>query len=150
MDLAFTPSDVIASLALVISGYLAWHQRGINASQAKVNELLLQQGEAEALETKQADLGASYLRLGKGNHRLKIWNKGKATARNIRIDFPDGNNLVAESDVVQKFPLEALEQFQFVELTAYMRIGMKEKHQLTLTWDDASGENVSKNVYVTI
>ena len=110
MDLTVTPSDVIATVALLISGYVAWHQRGINASQKKVNELLLQQGENEAQATKKADLGASFLKLGKNSHRLKIWNKGKATARNVRIAFPDGNQFVAEDDVRRKFPLETLEQ----------------------------------------
>lgn len=150
IDLAFTASDVIATLALIISGYLALHQRSINASQAKVNELLLQQGETEALETKKADLGATCLKLGKGDYRLKIWNKGKATARNVKIEFPEGNQLVAESDVRRKFPLEALEQFQAVEVIMYMTLGTKGKHHVKLIWDDASGDNIKKSVYVTI
>ena len=150
MDLTVTPSDVIATVALLISGYVAWHQRGINASQKKVNELLLQQGENEAQATKKADLGASFLKLGKNSHRLKIWNKGKATARNVRIAFPDGNQFVAEDDVRRKFPLETLEQFQAVEVIAYLSLGTDGKHHLKLTWDDDSGEDNEKSVYVTI
>lgn len=150
MDLTVTPSDVIATFALLISGYVAWHQRGINASQKKVNELLLQQGENEAEATKKADLGASFLKLGKNSHRLKIWNKGKATARNVRIAFPDGNQFVAEDDVRRKFPLETLEQFQAVEVIAYLSLGTDGKHHLKLTWDDDSGEDNEKSVYVTI
>ena len=150
MDLTVTPSDVIATVALLISGYVAWHQRGINASQKKVNELLLQQGENEAQATKKADLGASFLKLGKNSHRLKIWNKGKATARNVRIAFPDGNQFVAEDDVRRKFPLETLEQYQPVEVIAYLTLGTDGKHHLKLTWDDDSGEDNEKSVYVTI
>lgn len=150
MDLTVTPSDVIATVALLISGYVAWHQRGINASQKKVNELLLQQGENEAQATKKADLGASFLKLGKSNHRLKIWNKGKATARNVRIAFPDGNQFVAEDDVRRKFPLETLEQFQAVEVIAFLSLGTDGKHHVQLIWDDDSGDDIEKSVYVTI
>jgi hypothetical protein len=150
MDVSITPSDVIATVALLISAYVAWHQRGINASQKKVNELLLQQGETEAQAIRKADLGASFLKLGKNNYRLKIWNKGKATARNIRIDFPDGNQFVVKSDVSRKFPLEALEQFQSVEVMAYMTLGTDGKHHVRLTWDDESGKDIEKSVYVTV
>ena len=38
-------SDVIAFLALLIAVYSAWHQRAVNATQQRVNEFLLQQGE---------------------------------------------------------------------------------------------------------
>ncbi|WP_217271910.1 hypothetical protein [Sphingopyxis sp. BSNA05] len=99
-------SDVIAFLALLIAVYSAWHQRAVNATQQRVNEFLLQQGENEALDARKADLGANFIKLGNNKHRLKIWNKGKATARNIRIEFPDGNDIVDEGDIRRKFPLE--------------------------------------------
>ena len=48
-------SDIIAVLALLIAGYSAWHQRTVNATQKRVNEFLLQQGENEALDARKAD-----------------------------------------------------------------------------------------------
>jgi len=150
MDLSITSSDLIATVALLISGYVAWHQHGINVSQKKVNELLLQQGETEELATRKADLGASFLKLGKNSHRLKIWNKGKTTARNVRIAFPDGNQFVADDDVRRKFPLETLEQYQSVEVIAFLTLGTDGKHHVSLTWDDDTGTNIEKSVYVTI
>ena len=150
MDINVTPSDIIATIALFVSGYVAWHQRSINESQRKVNMLLLQQGEAEALDLKKAELSASFLTLGKHSHRLKIWNKGRATAKNVRIGFPEGNDFVTEDDVQRKFPLEALEQYQSVEVIAYVDYASEGKHVVELTWDDGTGSNKMKKVYVTI
>jgi len=143
-------SDVIAFLALLIAVYSAWHQRAVNATQQRVNEFLLQQGENEALDARKADLGANFIKLGNNKHRLKIWNKGKATARNIRIEFPDGNDIVDEGDIRRKFPLEALDQFQPVELLAMVTWGSNGKQHIKLVWDDDSGSDNEKSIYATI
>ena len=150
MDLTITASDLIATTALLISAYVAWHQHSINRSQKKLNDLLLQQGESEALAERRANLGASFLSLGKNKHRLKVFNKGKATARNVRVEFPDGNAFVASGDIRQKFPLETLEQFQSVEVNALLTLGTDRKHHVKLIWDDDTDTEIEKSVYVTI
>lgn len=150
MDLTITASDLIATTALLISAYVAWHQHSINRSQKKLNNLLLQQGESEALAERRANLGASFLSLGKNKHRLKVFNKGKATARNVRVEFPDGNKFVASGDIRQKFPLETLEQFQSVEVIALLTLGTDRKHHVKLIWDDDTDTDIEKSVYVTI
>jgi hypothetical protein len=69
----------------------------------------LEKENEDALKGKQADLGASIIKLGSSKYRLKVWNKGAATARNVRIEFPEGNDLVIESEVTDKYPMESLE-----------------------------------------
>lgn len=149
--------DVIAVLALVVAGYAAWttskfnqRQKSLIESQEKLNTLLLVKEEGEAAEEKKADLGATVIKVGSSNYRVKIWNKGKAPARNITIDFPDGNDLIINSEVERKFPLEVLDRLQAVELIAAVHMGTKSKHTVRLTWSDDFRATNEKTVYLTI
>jgi hypothetical protein len=157
MPFTFTPGDVVAGLALILSAYAIWttsrfnkRQISLIESQQRLNELLLQKGESEVLDARKADLGASFIKLGSSNYRLKIWNKGKASARDVRIDFPDGNDVVPDSEIEGKFPLESLEQYQSVELIAAVSMDTKSKHAIRLAWSDDCSEKNEKTVYPTI
>jgi hypothetical protein len=135
--------NVIAGIALLLSGYATWKT-------SKLNNLLLKKEKNEALYNKKADLGASFINLGSTKHKLKIWNKGKAAARNIVIEFPEGNEFLIQSEIDEKFPLESLDTYQSVELVAAVAFGMKKKHPLRLIWADDFSERNEKIVYPTI
>lgn len=118
-------SDIIASIALFISAYATWktvqfnnRQKSLIESQEKLNLRLLEREEIESRSDNKADLGATFIKLGSNKHILKIWNKGKNTARNVSIEFPNGNDLVIPSELSEKFPLESLDTHQSVELIA--------------------------------
>jgi hypothetical protein len=71
-------------------------------------------------------------------------------ARNVRIEFPEGNDLVPLSDIDNKFPLESLDTFQSVELVAAVHMGTKRKQIVRLIWSDDSAEYNEKIVYPTL
>jgi hypothetical protein len=133
----------VALLSLFLSGYATWKT-------SKLNNLLLEKERSEALNKKQADLGASFIKIGSSDRRLKIWNKGKAAARNVMIEFPEGNNILIQSEIDQKFPLELLDTYQSVELIVAGAMGMKRKHPIRLIWADDFNERNEKIVYPTI
>lgn len=141
-------------LSLFATGMTLWFnhkQKALMQSQERLNNMLLQQGEREQLKTSKADLGASFIKLGSSKYRLKIFNRGKATARNVRIELPDGDcGVLIASEIREKFPLESLEQHQSVELIAAPHMGSKLKHTIRLLWaDDASGSN-EKTMHLTL
>lgn len=157
MAISIGPGDIIATLALIVSAYAARttskfnaRQKSLIESQEKLNALLLQKEKNEAADEKKADLGASFIKVGGSNYRLKIWNKGKAAARNVVIDFPEGNSIVVQSQIEQTFPLELLDRFQSVELIAAVHMGTKHKHAISLIWADDFSERNEKIVYPTI
>lgn len=150
-------SDVVAATALLISALTAWQtirfnkrQQSLIESQEQLNNLLLQRGEEESAEDRRADIGATIVKLGSGNYRLKIWNKGKTAAKNVQISFPEGNDIIAEPEIAEKFPLEILDTYQAVELIAYVHLNTKRKHVVHLTWSDGFKENNEKTVYPTL
>ena len=115
-----------------------------------MNQRLLQREDADVRIGKKAELGATFIKLGSSNYRLKIWNKGKSAARDVRIEFPDGNDCFIESDVQSKFPLEALEPHQSVELIAAVSMDTKRKHTISLLWTDDLQTHNQSTLYPTL
>ena len=157
MPFELSISDFIAGAALLLSAYATWktfkfneRQKSLIESQEKLNKILLEKEEQETENTKKADLGTTFVKLGSGKYKLKIWNKGKTCARNVRIEFPEGNDVLIQSDIDRKFPLETLDTHQSVELIAAIHSGSKSKHVIKLLWEDDSNENNEKLTYPTI
>ncbi|WP_417560805.1 hypothetical protein [Marinomonas sp.] len=157
MPVIIDAGDVIAGLAFLLSSYATWQtvsfnkrQKSLVASQEKLNNLLLEKESEDALKGKSADLGASFIKLGSSKYRLKIWNKGSATAKNVRIEFPEGNDVVIDSEVTDKFPMETLERHQSVELIAAVHGGTKRKHVIRLIWEDDAQLHNEKLSYPTL
>ncbi|WP_432452601.1 hypothetical protein ACRRS0_16560 [Agarivorans sp. QJM3NY_29] len=157
MPITIDAGDIIAGFALAMSAYATWRttsfnekQKSLIESQEKLNNLLLEKEEGEALSDKKADLGASFVKLGSSKYRLKIWNKGSATARNVRLEFPEENDVLIGSDIEEKFPLESLEKFQSVELIAAVHMGTKSKHVIRLVWEDDAHDHNEKLAYPTL
>jgi len=157
MSVTINAGNIIAGIALLLSGYATWttlkfneRQKSLIETQEKLNKLLLEKETIEADSEKMADLGAAFIKLGNTKYKLKIWNKGKASARNIRIEFPEGNECVLQSDIDEKFPLESLDTYQAVELIAVVAMRTKSKHVILLIWSDDFNERNEKVVYPTI
>lgn len=157
MQISGDIGDAIAGLALLLSGYATWmtvrfnhKQKALIESQERLNNMLLMQGERDNQQASRADLGANFVKLGCGNYRLRIFNKGKATARNVRVDFPEGCDVIIPSEVDEKFPLEALEQHQSVDLIVSAALGSRLKHAIQFLWSDDAGKENEKTVYATL
>lgn len=157
MAVTIDAGDIIAGLAFLLSAYATWQtasfnrrQRSLVESQEKLNNLLLEKESEGVLKGRSADLGASFIKLGSSKYRLKIWNKGSATARNVRIEFPEGNDIVVESEVTDKFPMESLEKHQSVELIAAVHWQTKRKHVIRLIWEDDAQSHNEKLSYPTL
>lgn len=149
--------DIVALLALALSGYATWktfkfneRQKSLIESQKKLNLLLLDKEEQESANNRKADLGTTFIKLGSSKHKLKVWNKGKACARNVRLEFPEGNDVFTQSDIDRKFPLETLDTYQSVELIASVHIGVKSKHVIKLLWEDDFSDANEKITYPTL
>lgn len=157
MAISLTPSDIAAGLALALSAYATWktiqfnnRQKSLIDSQEQLNKRLLSKEDAESDKDRRAELGATFIKLGSSKYRLRVFNRGKSTARDVNIEFPDGDDVVSQSDVSRKFPMEALEPHQSVELIASIHLGSKSKHTIRLSWSDEASASNEKTVYATI
>lgn len=150
-------SDIISGLSLLLSAYATYKivsfnkkQKSLIESQEKLNNLLLAKELEELTKTKIADLSASFIKLGSSQYRLKIGNKGPSIAQNIKIEFPNENDVILESELEEKFPLECLDVHQCVELIAAVSMDTPRKQTIRLIWQDSNQEYNEKLVYLTI
>lgn len=157
MPVSIDAGDVIAGLAFLLSAYATWQtvsfnkkQKSLVESQERLNNRLLEKENEDALRERRADLGTSFIKLGSNKYRLKIWNKGAATARNVRLEFPEGNDVVINSEVTDKFPMESLERHQSVELVAAVHMQTKRKHVVRIIWEDDAQAYNEKLSYPTL
>jgi Tfp pilus assembly pilus retraction ATPase PilT len=150
-------SDIISSLALLLSIYSAKKTLDFNKRQSKfietndkLNELLLEKEQQQNAAQMQADVSANFVKIGRNHHRLKVFNKGKAIATNVRVEFPNGNNTVYEDDLNEKFPMPTLEPFQGVEVLAMLCNESPSRMDVKLIWDDAFAKNREKELTLAI
>lgn len=144
-------------MALLIAAYSAWKTNKFNERQKTLievqellNKRLLEKEQADTIQKNKTGLGVNFIKLGSDSYRLKVWNKGPAPARNVRISFPEGNDIIVDSELTEKFPLESLEVYQSVELIATACMQSKRKHVIKLDWSDDFSEDNEKLLYPTL
>lgn len=145
---------VVALLALGFSVYtfrkthnLSQKQAELLEDQKRLNRMLVEKEEAEAISAKSADVSARMVRELKGA-KVKVFNAGKAAARNVRL-VTDESGAGFQLLNREIFPLETLEPQQGVDLPAAIHMGSPAKMPITLIWDDGTGNNHEKVVYLT-
>lgn len=125
-------------------------QEQLNAQQAKLNEYLLQKSKEETLEKRQAFIEAYVYRTqdGKGKPvwKMRIYNKGKSKARNIKfesktLDNDNGIHLLIPDDM---FPIPSLQPQGYVDICIMLLVGHNLSHKIKFIWDDETGVNRSQ------
>lgn len=71
-------------------------------------------------------------------------------ARNVIITFPEGNDIIPESELKSKTPIDSLEPQTGVEFLAAIHMGTEPKQVISLTWDDDMTTGNSKVVPLII
>ena len=149
--------DVVALLALLLSAYATWksnqfrqQERAILELQERINSLVLKKEEIEADQRESAEVGANFVKHGSNNYRLRVFNRGPATAEDVHVSFPDGNELVLQEDINEKFPLARMERWQSVDLIAAIHMGSPRKMTVALSWKDRGGRSSEKTFHLTL
>lgn len=158
-----TTSDIIASLALIFtvlgqirSEYKSRksdsEQKVMKDEQNRLRKLLLDKETKSAISEMRAELGARLVKLGKNSYRLKISNRGKVEARNIRLLFPDNdcNDYLSSHDVSEKFPYEILHPQHGIDIIAHISMRSKTKYRILITWEDDYKKTNEEEYFVSI
>lgn len=153
-DWAGIASAGAAWLALLLAGISLYkthrsdkRQDELAATTEQLNRLLIERETQAGQDSKRADLSANLITVGKNNRRLKVFNRGKGTARNVRlIDLQEEGSILTRGDVLRKFPMPILEQHQWVEVSASSHLNGPTRAHVKLVWDDDSGTDNEKEV----
>lgn len=140
-DIGSVASAVVALVALIVSLISMHKTNKFGETTDRLNRLLINRETADSLAEKKADISANLYQRGKNDYRLKVFNKGKGRARNVRLIDLDAKaeSLMMSDEIRDKFPLPILEQHQSVDLIACVTLGSHLRTHIKLQWDDETG-----------
>ena len=131
---------IISILALLASAFTYFkHDKKLKEQERKINEYQLKQIEKEDLESKKAAIRGNIVKGLKGKRTLKVYNSGRAIARNIRIEGLDVEGLFHRADEV--FPYELMNPQDYTEVNIMLFNNCASTIKLKYIWDDESGKN---------
>ena len=133
MELASLILSIIALLGSLAT-YIV-HDRKIKKQEAKINEYQLAKIKEEEEDSKKAQVCGNIIKYDKGKRVLKVYNKGKAPANNIRIEGIDENMFF---DGTELLPFGLLNPQEAFELTFNIYNINQHILKITIHWDDLS------------
>lgn len=134
-------SIILAALAFALSCYIFFaHDRRLKKQERLLNDYQLRSLEQNVVDSKKAVIRAKAVKFTGGNRTLFIYNSGKAKARNLKVEMPNGDQIYASNP---EFPLhyEELLPEASREVTLFLSEG-DDVLTLSYEWeDDYSKEN---------
>lgn len=135
-------SLLVAVISLIKSSNAQQLQNKVNELELKIKQNELDQIAKEKAAESLACIEARIITVGKGKHRLKVWNSGNATAYNVTARFDGDAGIIILND--EKQPFEELEARKNYELALATHWGTASKFRVTTEWTDSNGEQHSK------
>lgn len=128
------PSFLLSVIAIIgtVYTYLK-HDRKIKAQEKLINDYQLGKIEEEKIQKRQAVVRASLIPGTKGHRILRVYNKGKATARNVRLIIKDEPDYLYTTN---PFPFPALNESENVDLNIHLHMGSPDDISFEILWDD--------------
>ena len=132
-------SLILSIIALLgsLATYIV-HDRKIKKQEAKINEYQLAKIKEEEEDSKKAQVCGNIIKYDKGKRVLKVYNKGKAPAKNIRIEGIDENMYF---DGTELLPFGLLNPQEAFELTFNIYNINQHVLKITIHWDDLSNND---------
>lgn len=129
-------SLILSIIALLgsLATYIV-HDRKIKKQEAKINEYQLAKIKEEEEDSKKAQVCGNIIKYDKGKRVLKVYNKGKAPAKNIRIEGIEENMFF---DGTELLPFGLLNPQEAFELTFNIYNINQHILKITIHWDDLS------------
>lgn len=131
---------IISCLALGVSVFTYFkHDKKIKAQEQIINDYQINKIAKENEESKKASIRGNIIKGDKGKRTLKVYNCGKATARDIRVEGLDiGSLAVMRNDL---FPYELMNPQDYTEVVIWVVKGSPSTIKLKYVWDDDFGQN---------
>lgn len=131
---------IISCLALGVSVFTYFkHDKKIKAQEQIINDYQINKIAKENEEIKKASIRGNIIKGDRGKRTLKVYNCGKATARDIRVEGLDmGSFVVMRNDL---FPYELMNPQDYTEVIIWVVKGSPSTIKLKYIWNDDFGQN---------
>lgn len=133
--------SILAVLGTLL-GYLL-HNKRLKDQEAKLNAYQLKRYEEEAMQERKAEIRANVVKGERGHCIVKIYNKGKAKATNVRLVMDEEGFLVRN----KAFPKPFINPQESAEFHIHLTTRAPDSLLLTIQWeDDFSTENEHQQI----
>lgn len=150
-------TDYFTGISVLIASAALFFTLKNNRSQSRLTDrevelVRIQIDQAKQLNNKEktASVSARLYKTDKTNWKLRVYNQGPSTAKNVRIILDEQNQIVEESTVRSKFPMSKMENSQSVDLVAFVHMQTNPKEWLRIQWDDAAQMDNENCVEITL
>ena len=131
---------IISCLALGVSVFTYFkHDKKIKAQEQIINDYQINKIAKENEESKKASIRGNIIKGDRGKRTLKVYNCGKAAARNIRVEGLDIESLAVMRNGL--FPYELMNPQDYTELIIHIVKDSPSTIKLKYIWDDDFGRN---------
>ena len=131
---------IISCLALGVSVFTYFkHDKKIKAQEQIINDYQINKIAKENEESKKASIRGNIIKGDRGKRTLKVYNCGKAAARNILVEGLDIESLAVMRNGL--FPYELMNPQDYTELIICIVKGSPSTIKLKYIWDDDFGQN---------
>lgn len=108
------------------------HDRKINEQNKLINKYTLEKLAKENELEKKAIVEANVVRYDKGKRIIKIYNKGKAVAKNVVVSFPDDPNII-----IREYPSSFdISPYNSMDISVSIFVGSPHTAKIAIEWDD--------------
>ena len=115
------------------------HDKKIKAQEQIINDYQINKIAKENEESKKASIRGNIIKGDRGKRTLKVYNCGKAAARNILVEGLDIESLAVMRNGL--FPYELMNPQDYTELIICIVKGSPSTIKLKYIWDDDFGQN---------
>ena len=131
---------VVSLGTLIFSAYTySKHDKKIKAQEQIINDYQINKIKKEDEESRKANIKGHIYPGNKGKLILKVFNSGKAIARNIRVEGLDVDSLIVIGK--ELLPYELMNPQDNTELTLWITKDSPSIIRLRYIWDDDFGQN---------
>ena len=132
---------IIACVSLLFAVFtFVFYDRKLKKQDSILKDYELKNMHEKEEESKKAQVKANIIKSDKGKRNIKIFNAGKAVARNIRLDFDPPNDFSFINDK-EKFPFEFMNPQDGTDYAFQLVMEYPRTIKIKLTWDDSFGKD---------
>jgi len=126
----------LLSLGFALFSYFR-HDAKIKRQSELLNTFQLEKIIKEKEAEKKATVEANVIKHDKGRRTIKVYNKGKATAKNVSINFPGNPNVIIGDN---PSPVD-LKPSHSIDISVNIFHGSDDRLRIVLTWKDLISDN---------
>lgn len=123
--------SIIALIGSIFTYFI--HDRKIKAQEKLINDYQISKIEEEKMANKIAILRGTLLNKSSSERTIRIYNKGKNAAKNIRLEIDNKDNYHFFGP---ELPFPLLHEQEKIDITIFLTTETPENISFTILWDD--------------